>query len=890
MIGMTVSRYRILSRLGGGGMGVVYEAEDLELGRHVAIKFLSEEVHATESLERFKREARVASALNHPYICTVHDVGLHDGKPFLVMERMEGRTLKHTIEGTALPIDTVLTLGGQVADALAAAHRAGIIHRDLKPANLFVTKRGEAKILDFGLAKLAGGAAERPVADDATTALEPHLTKSGTTMGTVAYMSPEQARGEHLDARSDLFSLGGVLYEMATGQLPFPGASPAEQFKAILADAPVTPRRHHAEIPEKLEEVILKCLEKDPALRYQTADEVRADLRRVQRDRGAAPIAREPAASSWISRNLRLAVGLVTAAAIVTIVGGIWMLQQKDRTAETRSGSAASLASKRIAVLPFENLGAVEDAYFTDGITDEVRSRLSGLPGLAVIARGSSKAYKGTSKKPSEIASELGVSYLLTATVRWQKAGAVQRIRLSPELVEVTGPDEPTTRWQEAFDAELADVFAVQERIATQVADALKLALGPTQTKRLEERPTSTLAAYDAYLRGREVFDRGFTVAVQLQAATQFERAVALDPEFAQAWARLSLSRSMAYSNGSPLPQLGRAALAAAERAMAAAPGRAEAYYALGVYHRVVPADPAQAVTVFRRGLEVVPDDVDLLRNLAYAESERGKYEEALSAMRRAASLDPRSWQNQAGLAILLIDLHRPGEARQAADRGLELNPTNLTLIEVRVKTHLQEGDVAAARGTLARVPKEVDPTELVAYFSHYNIAWAFDAAHRELLLRLTPAAFGDNRAQWASALATEQWLRGNVAEARRLADEARKSFEEALSKSPGDSSLHAGLGAVLGILGQAEAAVREGERAVELSGPFQQNPNVAGDALRHLAYVHARLGQRELAIDALEKLLKLPYRVTPGWLRVDPNFDPLRGHPRFEKLAAGKP
>ncbi|HEX9798620.1 MAG TPA: tetratricopeptide repeat protein, partial [Thermoanaerobaculia bacterium] len=506
------------------------------------------------------------------------------------------------------------------------------------------------------------------------------------------------------------------------------------------------------------------------------------------------------------------------------------------------------------------------------------------------IARGSSRSYAGTTKPPPEIARELDVSYLLTATVRWQKSSAASRIRLSPELVEIVGGAAPATRWQQVFDAELANVFEVQERIATQVAEALKLALGPAQAKRLEERPTSNLAAYDAYLKGRQAFDRGFTASTQLEAAAQFERAVALDPKFAQAWARLSLARSMAWSNGAESPEIGRGALAAAEQAMAIAPRLPESYYALGVYHRTVPSDPTHAAEVLRRGLESAPDDVDLLRNLGFAESELGRLEEALVPIRRAVSLDPRSWQNQLAVTVTMVDLRRPREAREAADRGLALNPTNLSLIGYRVKTHLQEGDLVAARAFLAGLPPEVDPTELVAYSAYNHQAWALDDARRDLLLRLTPAAFGDSRREWANALASEEWFRGHRTEARRFAEEARKSFVEAIAASPDDPFLHGGLGAALAILGREEEAVREGERAVSLA-PIEQQPNeVGGGALKYLAYIHTRLGHQEEAIDALEKLLKHPYRITPDWLRIDPFFAALRGNPRFEKLAAGSP
>ena len=879
MIGETVSHYRILSELGGGGMGVVYEAEDLNLGRNVALKFLPDALESREAFERFKREARAASALNHPHICVVYDLGEHQGKPFIVMERMKGQTLKQMISGRLLPSERVLELGSQVADALVAAHGAGILHRDLKPANVFVTDHGEAKLLDFGLAKVLGDAAEGSEAPTAE-----HLTRPGSTLGTLAYMSPEQARAERLDARSDLFSLGVVLYEMATGRLPFEGKSTAEIYKGILAETPASPTHLNPAVPTKLEEVILKALEKDRGLRYQHAAEIRADLKRLLRDTAVGPPSASVsgrAASAWPSRRGLVTTGAVAALALA--LGSLWLARRGNGERVT---PARNSVSQRLAVLPFENLGAPEDAYFADGMTDEVRSKLAGLSGLAVIASGSASQYKATTKPPDQIAKELGVGFLLVAKVRWQKSGPTSRIRVTPELVDVGGGGAPTTRWQEAFEAELSDVFRVQGEIATRVAQSLKVALSESERGRLKASPTSNLAAYDAYLKGQEIEKEGFNPAAQRRAAAQYEQAVALDPGFALAWARLSVSYSGVYSNGVPSMQDAEAARKSAERALELAPGMPDGHVALGDYYEWVKEDHERALEAYARGMRVAPDNALLLQASAIAERNLGRWDEALAQLRRARELDPRSWEGEGWLGTILLSLRRTAEAREAFDRALVLAPANLNLIHLKAATFLQQGELAAARRVVATAPKEVEPAALVALVGTSR-DWVLDDAQRDVLLRLKPGAFDGDRAIWALVLAQAWARRGEQARVREYAQEARREFGAQLEEQPQDWQRHVFLGLALAYLGLKAEAVREGERAATLM-PIAKD-SLAGPSVQHRrVQIHLLLGERDKALDLLEPLLKVPYFLSPGWLRIDPDFDTLRGNPRFEKLAHG--
>jgi TolB-like protein/tetratricopeptide (TPR) repeat protein len=872
--GSRLGPYEILSPLGAGGMGEVYRARDKKLDRDVAVKVLPQSVAADpDTLARFEREAKAVAALSHPNILSIFDFGNEDGVAYAVMELLEGETLRGKLEAGPIPQKQAVDYALQVAKGLSAAHEKGIVHRDLKPENLFVTKDDHLKILDFGLAKRIEKIA--PGEETSASTVSGH-TEPGTVMGTVGYMSPEQVRGLPIDHRSDIFSFGTILYELLCGNKAFRKDTAADTMAAILMQEPPALSGSGRSISPALDHIARRCLEKSPEQRFQSAKDIAFALSEASGQ--AMSSGAEVAAPASGKSKVLIAV----AAIVVLIAAGVFLLRRFNKAATEVGGV------KRVAVLPFENLGAAEDGYFADGMTDEVRSKLAGLSGLAVIASASVRQYKTTTKPPEQIAKELGVGYLLVAKVRWQKSGQTSRIRVTPELVEVGGGGAPTARWQEAFDADLSDVFRVQGEIATKVAQSLEVVLSGKERGRVDARPTSNLVAYDAYLRAKETAQKGGDPTTQRRAVAQFEQAVALDPRFALAWTEISLSRSSIYVNGVPLPEEAEAARKAAERALELSPDLPAAHRALGFYHRAVTKDYLGAVEAYARGLRVAPDDVDLLRGSASAKQVLGRWEESLVNVRRARDLDPRSWRAELALGETLLRLHRPSEAREACDRGLALAPTNLSLIERKTMTYLQEGDLAGARGTMAAAPKEVEPTALVVYFAYYgDLDWVLNEAQRELLLRLTPEAFFADRAVWGIALAQASARRGDHSKLREYAEESRKDFAAQLVKAPKDSQRHVLLGLALAYMGRKEDAMREGELGVALAPIHEDAQN--GPYFQHqLVRIFILVGEPEKALDQLEPLLKVPYFLSPGWLKIDPNFDPLHGTPRFQKLVTG--
>jgi non-specific serine/threonine protein kinase len=849
MIGTTVSHYRIVELLGEGGMGVVYKAEDLKLQRTVALKFLTPALtRDSEAKERFVQEARATSALDHPSICTIHDIDeTPEGRLFICMALYEGETLDDRIRRGALPVEEAVSIARRTAEGLAKAHGGGVVHRDIKPANLFITTDGQVKILDFGLAKL--GATSR-------------LTRAGATAGTAAYMSPEQARGEDVDGRTDVWSLGVVLYEMLSGRLPFRSDYEQALVYSVLHEDPEPLAGLRAGLPPELLAI--------------------AALREVESPGsggGAASEAALPAAAARLRSRRRWILvvgGVLVLAALALVVGRIpsWIARGPSRP--------------MLAVLPLENRGPSEDEYFADGITDAITVRLAGVHGVGVISRQSAMQYKRTTKTVHEIGEELGAHYILEGTIQRERPSDPRsRLRIIPNLIRVK---DDSSVWADTYDEDMTELFRVQSEIAERVARALDITLLEPERRSMHARPTENLEAYEYFLRGGEAYNRRLTEQDSRNAITMYGKAVALDPSFAEAWAALARARVWLKWNYGHDAELAKAEEALNE-ALRLAPDLPATQLASGEFYYYGSRDFDKALEHFTTVQRGQPSAVEAISAIGWIRRRQGDWAGAVSYLQMALELNPRDPTLNHSLGQTLTHLGRYAEAETYVDRSVALVPDMAYPYIAKVLLYLAwDGKPDRARVVLedaiTRVPASefLGPTPL---FLFRVLPEVFEPVCRNMRLDSPGVDTASDSAYCLLYKAEMCDVRGHASECRARADSAREVIERTLRRQPGTAYLHGLLGLALADMGEKEASVREGETALRLL-PVSKDAVSGSYRIEELAQILVKAGERERAIDQLELLLSMPSRITPSLLTLDPLWAPLREDPRFRRQIEG--
>ncbi|MDX2207807.1 MAG: protein kinase [Gemmatimonadales bacterium] len=854
-------RYKILRILGEGGMATVYLAEDLKHKREVAVKVMRPELSETLGAERFLREVEIAAKLSHPNILPVYDSGTAQGVLYYVMPVVEGESLPARIKREKqLPVEEALRLAREVAEAMAYAHARGFVHRDIKPANILISA-GHALVADFGIARAMEGDGQS-------------ITQTGLAIGTPQYMSPEQASGAtDLDGRSDIYALGCVLYEMIAGEPPFTGPTVQAVIMRSMTEAPRPLEQTRTSLPPAVGAVVTRALAKSPADRYANAGAMVTALVAAERDTQSGFTTAPPAARGGFKP---WQIGVAAAAVLAIGALGVKAFGGGNDTAAT------AMVAKRIAVLPFQHIGADEDAYLADGIVDELRGKLSRLGNVTVIASTSADQYRGTTKTGPEIARELRVDQVLTGKVQWAGGAAGgRRVRVSAEMVD--GKTGQIT-WTETFDADLTDVFAMQSQLATRVAGALGTAISRTDALASGPPPTENAAAYDLYLRAQAA---PRTMNGARTAVDFLEQAVVLDSTFADAWVLLSTRLSRLYDAGTRDPVTGRRAKEALDRALRLAPNLSSAHRAASLYYAAVEPDVERSDRAMNRALELDPDNAELLAFSADEDFRAERYDVVFKKLSRARELDPLSESVLTTLIRTLVNLNRLEEARRVGEELMALQPQSWGAIQWLTGVHEVSGDLDRARAVFQEAVKDKPITQVLVQFSGFNEqAFLFNEEQREMLFRLTPAAFDNDRAWWGQSLSIAARQQGDMVRARAYADSSLATSKQQSDANPDDPQLRALYAVMLAYAGRTAEAIVEADRAVS-SAREGDNSNGPYARVQRIRVLMAA-GETDKAIDGVEDLLQRQYYVTRGYLKVDPTYAPLKGNPRFERLLVG--
>jgi serine/threonine protein kinase len=880
MIGQNISHYKVITKLGEGGMGAVYLAEDTKLERKVALKFLPTQATADdEAVDRFRREAKAAAALNHPNIITVHEIDEFEGQIFIAMEYVDGTSLRERISDGPLSVEAVVNLASQICEGLGKAHRAGIVHRDIKPENILIDSDGRVKILDFGLAKLKGAG---------------KLTKEQSTLGTVYYMSPEQAKGDELDLRTDIWSFGVALYEMLTGKRPFRGEYDQAVIYSILNEQPKPVTGLRTGLPMELERIVNKTLAKNLGERYQHLDDLIVDLNSLK------PISADmksmtsthppsPGTKGRISSKTVPLRTLFYAVLGMVFLALVYLLYPKLFPPDT---DVATSKVKKIAVLFFQNLGPEGDEYFADGITDAITARLANIHGLGVISRQSTIQYKGTDKGIRQIGEELGVDYILEGTIQRERPSDPQsRVRIIPQLIRVS---DDMHIWADTYDDEMKEVFRLQSQIAERVAQALDIALLEPERELLTTKPTENIEAYEYYLRGNDYLTTRFNLENSGKAIQMYQQAVELDPSFTLAWA--GLVRSYSWRNYIALQTFEsndiwlEKARSALNRMAALDTDHLEAHLARGYYYYYGERDYHQADEELEAARKRQPGNPEILLPLALVKRRLGRWNESISLDLQAQELSPRNSSLYYDTGVSLQLLRRYAEAEQQYLRYFVLAPEQYAIAGTQMPLLYLcwDGNTERARASLLEAAIHVNSETKLIENLFLSVVRCLPDVCQEILDAAPPEKMGppDSRELYLLALGEIYTGLNEQQQAITCYDSLRVLLETKISQE--NMRLNEVIAMTHGYacarLGRKDEALRQAALALELM-PVSKDALEGGFIAAKVAEMYVMCERYDASIDLLDELLSIPSPISVNLLRIDPIWDQIRDHPRFQKL-----
>jgi TolB-like protein/tRNA A-37 threonylcarbamoyl transferase component Bud32 len=867
--------YALERELGGGGMSRVFVGEETSLGRKVVVKVLPPDLAASVNVERFRREIQLAARLQHPHIVPVLAAGVSDGLPYYTMPLIEGESLRSRLARSGeLPVQEAAKILRDVLGALSYAHHHGVVHRDIKPDNVLLTGN-HAVVADFGVAK----------ALSASTSPGTSLTSLGVALGTPAYMSPEQATADPTtDHRADLYSVGAMAYEMLTGHQVFSARSPQAMLAAHAVETPEPIDKRRPSVPRELASLVMRALEKHAADRPQSADEMLAELEAAVTPSGATT----PHVGAIRPRGRRLTMALGAGLIVLALASSAWYLRQA-RTPVAAAAATDSIAS--LAVLPFENLGSAGDAYFADGMTEEISSRLGTLSGLRMIGRQSAKSYAGTAKPVAQIGKELGVGYLLTGTVRWDRSRpGHELVRVSPALLRAS---DGAQLWSEPYQDEVTGVFEIQGKVAERVAQALRMQLTERQHKTLASAPTTNVKAYDYYLRGMTREAGSWDPTEWARVLADYQQAISLDPGFALAHAALARAHlGLYWFRGDPSPRRLELAKAAANRALALAPNLAAAHLALADYYYHGKLDYPHALEAIATAQRLTPNDPEALRLKALIERRQNRWDEAIADQRRGLALDPRNTALLSDLCETLLLTHRHDDPQDACARFALLAPEKPNGHDFLSRAAiLRSGNVNAALLILEKARQQIGDEALVAGLLSPESRTVWPAVlNPELARRMvsfTVPATGPQRTGYLANKLVLAVYRKDSSAMRHYSDSILLTVPAALRGNFFDSELYAARSLAYAAKADRAKALAEGRRAMEIV-PLQRDALRGAANLVLVTRAAVLAGANDEALSMLRELMAIPNELSPASLRVDPWFDPLRGDPRFVQLVAG--